>query len=399
MNDTDYWAIYGNALSVYDPSGTTIGAQAANPTIYSSNTTCTIPTLLSSNMTVYGPMTVHNGVTSLNAGVNVNGTTNINGALSTTANNTITSGLDVSVARKARIATNWDSASRLAIEHPGTWDNAEWNSNAFVAADSRFNGGQFLFCGADSANSASYVSSTGNGSFRPLVLQGKGGGVGIGRIPTAGFGLDVNGSVNVSGNLNSSITTYSSNIATSALSTGANALNTATIALDTANNALNTLRVDMSTERFLMYFNASPFNGSYPIGDGVKTIPTGLPTPVFCDSFATDAGLTRARMVLRAQGGDTGQIFPGGTDCWFTIMRCSSLSWDWTPLLTATGTHARVYVNTKRFANGGTSGASDWFVWPPGYTGPMWIGLHVNTNNTMTTTYGIFYINSYIEVK
>ena len=196
-------------------------------------------------------------------------------------------------------------------------------------------------------------------------------------------------SLNIGGSLNSPITTFSSN-------TSAWASNNIVAAAYASNIAARqNIQINLTLETFMMYY-FSPYNGSYPIGDGMKN-GNSLPNAIFHNSFTS--GLSNARLVLRAIPNIQNQIVTGPLDCYCTVMRCTSAEWnDWTPFLTASGSNARLYLDTTRFMNGAKTGVSDWFVYPSNVSVPLWLGIRIDTNSTAMNTYGLYYMNSYLDV-
>lgn len=217
----------------------------------------------------------------------------------------------------------------------------------------------------------------------------------LGTANTIALNYDSNGAVTIpnnlgiNGTLTSSITTFSSNTAAWASNNIVSAVYASNIA------ARQSVHVNLTTETFLFYYGTA-YGGAYPIGDGMKTIDE-VPNAIFYNSFTANS--TRARLVMRAIPNIQNQVVTGPLDCYLTIMRCTSASWnDWTPFLTASGANATMYLDTTRFFNGARTGVSDWFVYPSGVSGPLWLGVRIDTNSSAMNTYGLYYMNSYLEV-
>lgn len=93
---------------------------------------------------------------------------------------------------------NWttDPWSKLHIEADTLYNGTEGDNHGMIigtGADTFTN--YYIYMGADNTNNMSYIQSVGNATYQPLVLQGRGGYVGIGTIPD--YELDVAGNIGI----------------------------------------------------------------------------------------------------------------------------------------------------------------------------------------------------------
>jgi hypothetical protein len=109
---------------------------------------------------------------------------------------------NLNIDKIANIGPNLNLASSLQINSSGSWTYNEGGSNAIIICDSS-NSKQYLYMGADSVAQKSYIQSVGNFNVQGLLLQARGGNVGICHSsPSQNYALDINGSVNINKNLN-----------------------------------------------------------------------------------------------------------------------------------------------------------------------------------------------------
>jgi len=77
--------------------------------------------------------------------------------------------------------------SKLQINANTLYSNTEYNQHGMIiASGDAFDGNVELYMGADNTNNVAYIQTTGGGSFKPLLLQARGGDIGIGtNLPTS----------------------------------------------------------------------------------------------------------------------------------------------------------------------------------------------------------------------
>ena len=96
--------------------------------------------------------------------------------------------------------------AKLEIRATGEWSWPEWKNNPLELWD----GQETLYMGADDNHNLSYIQAVGNGTFHNLVLQARGGKVGIG-TSNPEVTLEVDGDFKVTGNSNTChLVSYSS---------------------------------------------------------------------------------------------------------------------------------------------------------------------------------------------
>lgn len=91
-------------------------------------------------------------------------------------------------------------SSRIQVNHLGNYNNNENSNHAFLIKDPNPTTPHFLYMGTDAANNLSYIQSVAQGAFKPLLLQGRGGNVGIG-VPNPVLRLEVNGNAKTTGDI------------------------------------------------------------------------------------------------------------------------------------------------------------------------------------------------------
>ena len=70
---------------------------------------------------------------------------------------------------------------KLQINRNSLYSDTEYNQHGvIIASGDAFDGNVELYMGADNTNNVGYIQTTGGGSFKPLILQGRGGSIGIG---------------------------------------------------------------------------------------------------------------------------------------------------------------------------------------------------------------------------
>ena len=84
--------------------------------------------------------------------------------------------------------------AKLQIAQQGLYTRSEGQGNAVELVDNSTATNHFLYMGADATNQLSFIQSVATGGYRPLVLQGRGGNVGIGVI-SPGQKLEVAGNI------------------------------------------------------------------------------------------------------------------------------------------------------------------------------------------------------------
>jgi len=90
---------------------------------------------------------------------------------------------------------------KLQINRNSLYSDTEYNQHGvIIASGDAFDGNVELYMGADNTNNVGYIQTTGGGSLKPLILQGRGGSIGIGTTdldgtPSAGV-LTVKGTSN-----------------------------------------------------------------------------------------------------------------------------------------------------------------------------------------------------------
>ncbi len=146
--------------------------------------------------------------------------TQIGAAILSNANGTTTNTGNL---RFYTASTNSDSAERMVIDYTGNVGigTASPQKPLHVISPTSFNGiavGKndnlnLLVIGYDNTNNIGAIGSFAGGSASSLTLNAAGGNVGIGTpSPASGYKLDVNGSTNVTGNLNTTGTITGGNI-------------------------------------------------------------------------------------------------------------------------------------------------------------------------------------------
>ncbi|MER0441492.1 hypothetical protein [Emticicia sp. W12TSBA100-4] len=90
--------------------------------------------------------------------------------------------------------------SKMQVNQVGNYNVNENTQHAFLIKDPNATTPHFLYMGSDAANGLSYIQSVAQGAFKPLLLQGRGGNVGIGILyPTQK--LEVYGNIRNTGDL------------------------------------------------------------------------------------------------------------------------------------------------------------------------------------------------------
>ena len=90
--------------------------------------------------------------------------------------------------------------AKLQIAQQGLYTRSEGQGNAVELVDNSTATSHFLYMGADATNQLSFIQSVATGGYRPLVLQGRGGNVGIGVI-NPGQKLEVAGNIKTTNDL------------------------------------------------------------------------------------------------------------------------------------------------------------------------------------------------------
>lgn len=84
--------------------------------------------------------------------------------------------------------------SKVSILQNSPYTNSETGINGLMVQSGTAAADEYLYMGADNTNNISYIQATGDGNFHSLVLNGRGGNVGLGTA-TPAYKLDVNGDV------------------------------------------------------------------------------------------------------------------------------------------------------------------------------------------------------------
>ena len=100
---------------------------------------------------------------------------------------------------KVGIGTN-NPGGKLQVNATGNYNISEGNGHALELWDASASPNNVLYMGADATNSLSYIQAVAVGGFRPLLLQGRGGNVGVGVIAPAEK-LEVSGNEKLTGNV------------------------------------------------------------------------------------------------------------------------------------------------------------------------------------------------------
>jgi len=144
--------------------------------------------------------TVSNVVaTALSCGsVNATGLTTLSGSLNSTSNSNtigsiITTGGNIGIGTTSPI-------SRVSIVANSTVNSAEGSFNGIAIQSTTGQATSVLYMGADATNDVSYIQSSKTGSNLPLVLNNRGGNVGI-NTSSPSYPLHVNGAIYSSGDI------------------------------------------------------------------------------------------------------------------------------------------------------------------------------------------------------
>lgn len=111
------------------------------------------------------------------------------------------SSLAQNISTSGKIGVGLDSpVSKLQVNQVGNYSLNENSPHGFLLKDPNATTPHFLYMGSDATNGLSYIQSVAQGAFKPLLLQGRGGNVGIGVLnPTQR--LEVSGNTKISGDL------------------------------------------------------------------------------------------------------------------------------------------------------------------------------------------------------